>query len=99
MTVDETNCSGVLARGAVDSRGQTLSEADRRVGARARAATGNYSDMPSSAEFLVGAVGNKCHVDCSNRGTCDYTSGECECFKGFMGANCGTRIQFQQATA
>mmetsp|Transcript_27529 Transcript_27529/g.55422 ORF Transcript_27529/g.55422 Transcript_27529/m.55422 type:complete len:480 (-) Transcript_27529:71-1510(-) len=37
----------------------------------------------------VGEVGNKCHVDCSNRGECDFGTGQCECFEGFYGANCG----------
>jgi len=35
-----------------------------------------------------GLAGNKCHIDCSRRGTCDYTSGECTCFAGFYGDNC-----------
>ena len=36
----------------------------------------------------VGKRGNKCHVDCSNRGRCDYTKGTCECFEGFFGHDC-----------
>jgi len=38
----------------------------------------------------VGQTGNICHVDCSNRGICDYKSGQCKCFDGFYGNNCGT---------
>ena len=38
----------------------------------------------------TGASGNKCHVDCSNRGVCDYLSGVCTCFSGYTGSNCGT---------
>jgi len=38
----------------------------------------------------VGLAGNACHVDCSNRGACDYEQGTCTCFEGFFGANCGT---------
>mmetsp|Transcript_7894 Transcript_7894/g.18828 ORF Transcript_7894/g.18828 Transcript_7894/m.18828 type:complete len:663 (-) Transcript_7894:118-2106(-) len=34
---------------------------------------------------------NKCHVDCSNRGKCDHTTGTCACFPGYHGANCGKR--------
>jgi hypothetical protein len=26
--------------------------------------------------------------DCSGRGACDYTSGTCNCFKGFFGERC-----------
>ncbi len=39
----------------------------------------------------LGAPGNKCHVDCSNRGTCDYSTGVCHCHPGYQGANCGMR--------
>jgi hypothetical protein len=38
--------------------------------------------------FGTGATHNKCHVDCSNRGICDYASGRCRCFKGFYGSAC-----------
>ena len=27
---------------------------------------------------------------CSNRGVCDFNSGDCQCFKNFVGGNCGT---------
>jgi len=36
-----------------------------------------------------GAEGNYCHVDCSNRGVCDFSTGVCKCFPGSYGANCG----------
>jgi hypothetical protein len=36
-----------------------------------------------------GHQGNYCHIDCSNRGTCDYQSGLCTCYEGFYGENCG----------
>lgn len=39
-----------------------------------------------------GRHGNICHVDCSNRGKCNYNTGICTCFEGFYGANCGTPI-------
>jgi hypothetical protein len=28
-------------------------------------------------------------VDCSARGACNYKTGECACFEGFYGDNCG----------
>jgi hypothetical protein len=28
-------------------------------------------------------------VDCSNRGTCDYQSGKCQCYEGNFGDDCG----------
>ena len=40
--------------------------------------------------YGVGKVGNKCHVDCSNRGFCDTETGQCKCFAGFYGPACDT---------
>ena len=37
----------------------------------------------------LGLRGNRCHVDCSNRGVCDYRTGACKCFDGYFGSNCG----------
>ena len=45
----------------------------------------------TTADLSGGATGNLCHVDCSNRGTCDYTLGLCRCYDGYTGANCGTQ--------
>ena len=36
-----------------------------------------------------GVVGNYCHISCSNRGTCDHSTGTCTCYEGFYGDNCG----------
>lgn len=38
-----------------------------------------------------GRVGNLCHIDCSRRGICDYTTGKCECFPGSYGEACSER--------
>lgn len=38
-----------------------------------------------------GAAGNLCQVDCSRRGVCNHRTGECQCFYGFYGINCGTK--------
>ena len=35
-----------------------------------------------------GAQGNLCHVDCSNRGICDYATGLCNCFPSYYGSSC-----------
>lgn len=39
-----------------------------------------------------GAPGNLCFVECSNRGTCDRTTGVCSCFSGYWGVNCGAKM-------
>merc|ERR1712216_865247 len=40
----------------------------------------------------VGKKGNLCHVECSNRGLCDHSTGKCACFYGWHGSNCGTKL-------
>ena len=40
-----------------------------------------------------GRPGNKCHVDCSNRGTCDHITGLCLCNHGFYGENCAKQSE------
>ena len=46
-------------------------------------ATVQYPGSGSPAYGInAGASGNLCHVDCSNRGVCDYSKGTCTCFKG-----------------
>lgn len=42
----------------------------------------------------VGLSGNKCHVDCSNRGKCDFETGVCKCYPGHYGHNCALRSVF-----
>lgn len=46
----------------------------------------------SGADLIAnfGLSGNLCHIDCSNRGICDYQSGECACYPGFAGVDCHT---------
>jgi hypothetical protein len=39
-----------------------------------------------------GKAGNLCHIDCSNHGLCNFETGLCSCFSGWMGDNCGKRI-------
>ena len=40
-----------------------------------------------------GRPGNKCHVDCSNRGTCDHITGLCLCNHGFYDENCAKQSE------
>jgi hypothetical protein len=39
-------------------------------------------------DILKGRLGNICQVDCSNRGICDYLTGQCKCFEGSWGEAC-----------
>ena len=36
----------------------------------------------------AGAAGNKCHIPCSKRGSCDHAKGVCTCYRGYAGAAC-----------
>lgn len=42
----------------------------------------------ASTASPTGASGNLCHIECSNRGTCNNGIGVCECFPGFTGSAC-----------
>ncbi len=42
----------------------------------------------NNSSLNIGNSGNLCHIDCSNRGICDYATGLCHCFKGFYGNSC-----------
>jgi hypothetical protein len=39
----------------------------------------------------TGTSGNLCHVDCSNRGICDHSTGLCDCFTGYWGESCDSK--------
>lgn len=44
-------------------------------------------ECPSGPDPLGGDGGNE-GMDCSGRGSCDYGTGTCKCFKGFFGERC-----------
>jgi len=46
-------------------------------------------ECPSSADPNE-YQGNEAGRDCSGRGICDYSNGECDCFTGYSGVDCGT---------
>ncbi len=85
---DESNCewradNGRTWMGVVGSDGLEYAPGATlpRGVVSARAATGVQG-------LTAGAAGNKCYVECSNRGTCDYAKGVCACFAGSGGAAC-----------
>jgi len=47
-----------------------------------------YATPTTPKPYVVGLKGNKCHVDCSNRGICNYQTGRCKCFEGSWGDAC-----------
>lgn len=49
--------------------------------------TSCYNITAPNSQY-VGEVGNLCHVDCANRGLCDYRTGVCQCFDGMYGSAC-----------
>merc|ERR1711988_1170272 len=51
--------------------------------------TDGYGQSAVDSTTLLGAPGNLFHNDCSSRGVCDYLTGDCTCFEGFRGINCG----------
>ena len=49
-----------------------------------------YTSGTLVATFSMAANGNLCHIECSNRGTCNHKEGLCTCFGGYYGNACQT---------
>jgi len=79
--LDDTCDSGVI----VDFQLQF----DTAVGSSAWESVYNATYNPQNIEGVIYACfGNDAGQDCSGRGTCDYTSGTCNCFSGYAGTAC-----------
>lgn len=37
-----------------------------------------------------------CQVDCAGQGICDFQTGTCQCFPGFIGSDCGRRADYEE---
>ncbi len=93
---DETNCflrdrNGAVWRGPLDGDGApdyTTYSSNADLQANAQAGTYFATNAAAAQWRNVGVAGNKCHVDCSNRGYCDFSSGTCLCFAGYYGLAC-----------
>ena len=49
---------------------------------------GTYNSGTIIGVFSIASFGNKCHVECSNRGKCNPKIGVCTCFGGYTGNAC-----------
>jgi len=75
----------------------TASDATAQMGCKCdagfRGADCSQVECPSGPDPLGGSGGSGGR-DCSSRGDCDYTSGVCNCYKGFAGERCETQTAF-----
>lgn len=91
--------NGAVWRGYVGSDGKRYKSAsDFPSGVHASITPG---PMVYKADALLGgqtpnagAAKNLCHVECSNRGMCDASSGTCKCFVGYYGEACSLRLDY-----
>lgn len=105
--VDESDCewyddNGATWRGYVGANGvkyktlAALTAAGTTVATAPAATAYQYGGAYLSAGQVpnAGAAGNKCFVECSNRGTCDYGTGSCSCFSGYGGSACEIKLLY-----
>ena len=82
VTVDETDCAyfagnGAAWMGVVGTDGKNYAP-----GAALPPGVGEAVAASGTPGVDQGAVGNKCFVECANRGTCNRATGVCSCFPG-----------------
>lgn len=91
--IDETDCSNFADNGKTWC-GDIGSDGNRYAkGATLPAGVTRATVSTSVLGENCGEPGNKCYVECSNRGLCNYATGQCTCFQGYFGANCGLKLR------
>ena len=90
---DETDCAFKSANGAVWNGVIGSDGAQYAPGAELPPGVTAATPASGTPGVDTGAPGNKCYVECSNRGTCNYALGVCQCFAGMGGAACEIQKQ------
>jgi len=79
--------SGSAPTAAIQYNSWALGSAGTRVSSSA-GGDNRPSYLDGSSE-LAPKNGNRPNTICSGRGMCDFSNGECQCFSGYTGVNCG----------
>jgi hypothetical protein len=95
-----------LAYGSTAAPYYDAHDAHRQMGCRCdigyRGPDCSLIECPAGTDPLLAGVpssgvnfqANYIARDCSGRGTCDYSNGQCVCFKGFFGERCESQTNF-----
>jgi hypothetical protein len=105
MNIGGTNLDNVVALHTYDgSNAVTYTAADgvaAKTGASPISFTNNFNDAQyddwssdngaTAATLMPNQAGNHENAPCSNRGLCDYSTGQCQCFAGYSREDCSVQ--------